>query len=94
MQASQAGYRQVGGRALLLLAGIVAFYHFADQSLLLRVLGLLAVAACCGGRIADSVGRVDCGILAAMPDGSAQGGLADAPGDHPDNAGVFVMVVI
>jgi preprotein translocase subunit SecE len=35
---------KLGLAVLLLLAGIVAFYHFEEQLLVLRVLGLLAVA--------------------------------------------------
>lgn len=36
---------KLAAAALLLGAAVVAFYWFADQSLLLRVLGLLGVAA-------------------------------------------------
>lgn len=35
------------GAALLGLFGLVAFYYFADQSLLMRVVGLLIIAAFC-----------------------------------------------
>lgn len=34
---------KLGASLLILVAGIYAFYHFAEQSLLLRVLGLLAL---------------------------------------------------
>jgi len=36
---------KLGAAVLLLVAGIYAFYHFEAQHLVLRVLGLLAVAA-------------------------------------------------
>ena len=35
---------KLGAAVLLLMAGVVAFYRFDDQLLVLRVLGLLAVA--------------------------------------------------
>ena len=35
---------KLGVSLLVLIAGIAAFYHFGEESLLLRVLGLLAVA--------------------------------------------------
>jgi len=36
---------KLGAAVLMVGGGIFAFYHFADQHLVLRVLGLLAVAA-------------------------------------------------
>jgi preprotein translocase subunit SecE len=44
-QASSMDTAKLAAAALLLGAAVVAFYWFADQSLLLRVLGLLGVAA-------------------------------------------------
>jgi preprotein translocase subunit SecE len=44
-QASSLDTAKLAVAALLLGAAVVAFYWFADQSLLLRVLGLLGVAA-------------------------------------------------
>ena len=35
---------KLGAALLLLVAGVIAFYRFDDQLLVLRVLGLLAVA--------------------------------------------------
>ncbi|MGD8843816.1 MAG: preprotein translocase subunit SecE [Gammaproteobacteria bacterium] len=43
-QASSMDTAKLAAAALLLGAAVVAFYWFADQSLLLRVLGLLGVA--------------------------------------------------
>lgn len=44
---SSADNIKLAGAGLLLLAGLVLFYVFADQSLLFRVIGLLAVAGLC-----------------------------------------------
>lgn len=38
---------KLAGAGILLLAGLVLFYVFADQSLLFRVIGLLAVVGVC-----------------------------------------------
>lgn len=40
---------KLGGALVLLVAGVVAFYYYADHSLLYRVLGLIAVALVAGG---------------------------------------------
>jgi preprotein translocase subunit SecE len=44
VQESRGDTVKIGAAVVVLLAGIYGFYHFADESLLYRVLGLLAVA--------------------------------------------------
>ncbi|MDH3453213.1 MAG: preprotein translocase subunit SecE [Gammaproteobacteria bacterium] len=44
VQESRGDTLKLGAAVVLMLAGIYGFYHFADESLLYRVLGLLAVA--------------------------------------------------
>ena len=44
VQESRGDTAKMGAAVAVLVAGIYGFYHFADESLLYRVLGLLAVA--------------------------------------------------
>jgi len=43
VQESRSDTVKIGAAVVVLVAGIYGFYHFADESLLYRVLGLLAV---------------------------------------------------
>ena len=61
----------------LVLLGLVAFYYFEGQSLLLRVVGLLVIAGlACIYRLSDGSWQANCRFFSRRQDRSSQGGLA------------------
>ena len=73
--------------AALVLAGAVGNAYFAEQSLLYRVLALVAVAAVAGLIALNSAGSrpLDAGERGAG--GDSQGRLADAGRNYPNHPG-------
>ena len=73
-----------------LALAVVGNSYFADQSLLYRVLGILALVAVAGWWPADGQGCRFLGAGKGLPDRNSQGGLAYAPGNranHIDRGG-------
>ena len=79
---------------ILVAVAVVGNSYFSDQSLLYRVLGILALAAVAGlDSPADRQGRSFLGTGKGLPHRDSEGGLAHPTGnraDHHDRGGICI----
>ena len=74
------------GAFVILGGGIAGFYYWSDESLLLRVIGLLVLsAAALFVAVQTEKGRAALGFRPRVPHGGPQGNLADTQGNDADD---------
>ena len=77
---------KLGLALLIAIAALVGFYFFADQSLLYRVLGLLAAAGVSDCySVTDRKRQAYLGLFSRCTDRSSQSCMADTPGNSAND---------